>query len=269
MKLLEAMQSDDIDAVLAVIESQDEDDAEEAEESYREMGGTLDQFVMRVDGKVIGVTGFLTPPACDHTHFLSWTYVHDDYANQGHGRKMLNELINHLKEQDGRMLFVKVSDYVDDDPEYGEDGAIYAAALHLYQSLGFKIEITHPNYYDDGEAQITLSLRLSNTPSMITEEFIEKEQVAAQFNEVFEIADTDDAYSFGWHDEGEQLFTAADVKIGLDTVQSKQGRAVFLSFPSNFFGVSDTLISAGFKKSGILHDYYEDGIHDHHFTYTF
>ena len=263
LKLLEEMQSNDIDEVLAVIDSQDEDDAEEAEPGYREMGGTLDQFVMRADNKIIGVTGFLTPPGCDETHWLSWTYVHDDYANRGFGRKMLTELISHLKEKNSRMLFVKVSDYVDE-----EDGAIYAAALHLYQALGFKIEITQADYYDEDEAQITLGLRLSDAPAMVTDEFIEPEMVPVQFNAVFEIDETDDAYTFGWHDEGDALFTHEDIKIGLDNAREKEARAVFLSFPSNFTGVKDTLLSAGFKESGILPNYYEDGIHDVHFTYT-
>ena len=263
-KILEEMQSDDIDEVLAVIESQDEDDAEEAESGYREMGGCLDQFIHRHNGKLIGVTGFSTPPGCDNTHWLSWTYVHDDYANQGHGRKMLTELINHLKDKDGRILFVKVSDYIDE-----EDGAIYAAALHLYQSLGFNIEITHPDFYDEGESQIILGLRLSETPAMVTDEFIEAQNVPVQFNAVFEIAETDDAYTFGWHDEGDALFTQEDVKIGIETAKEKEARIIFLSFPSNYVGVKETLFSAGFKESGILHNYYEDGIHDAHFTYRF
>ena len=135
--------------------------------------------------------------------------------------------------------------------------------------MGFKIEIKHPNYYDKGEAQIILGLRLSDTPSMITNEFIETENVAVQFNAVYEIAETDDAYTFGWNDEGEHLFTQDDIKVGLNEVRSRKGRAVFLSFPTNFEGVSETLFSAGFKNSGILHDYYEDGIHDQHYTYTF
>lgn len=264
LKHLHKMKESDIDAVLAVIESQDEDDAEEAESGYREKGGCIDQFVMHHDGKIIGVTGFATPPGCDQSHWLSWTYVHDDYANQGFGRKMLTELIEHLKQQGGRMLFVKVSDYVDE-----EDGAIYAAALHLYQSLGFNIEFTHQHYYDEGEAQITLGMRLSDTPSMITDEFIQAETVPVKFNAVFEIAETDDAYTFGWHDEGDQMFNKEEVLIGLDAARKKEARAVFLSFPSNFRGVKDTLLHAGFKESGILPNYYEDGIHDMHFTYIF
>ncbi len=267
--LLEEMQTEDIDAVLAVIESQDDDDAEEAEPGYRAIGGCLDQFVIREKGEIIGVTGYLTPPACEQTYWLSWTYVDAEYANQGHGRKMLTALIEHLKEKDARMLFVNVSDYVDDAPEEGDDGAIYAAALHLYQSLGFKIEIMHPDYYDKGESQIVLSLRLSDVPAMIMASDIPQENVTVNFKAVYEIADTDDAYSFAWDDEGEQLFSIEDVRIGLDDVRDKGGRAVFLSFPSNYLGVAEVLIAAGFKKSGVLPDYYEDGIHDQHFTYTF
>ena len=267
--ILEAMQTDDIDAVLAVIESQDDDDAEAAEPGFRAIGGCLDQFVIRENGKIIGVTGYLTPPACEQTYWLSWTYVDAEHANQGHGRKMLSALIEHLKEKDARMLFVNVSDYVDDEPEEGDDGAIYAAALHLYQSLGFKIEITHPDYYDKGESQIVLGLRLSETPAMIMESDTPQENVAVNFKAVYEIAETDDAYSFAWDDEGEQIFNVDDVRIGLDDVRDKEGRAVFLSFPSNYAYVADLLISAGFKKSGVLHDYYDDGIHDQHFTYRF
>jgi ribosomal protein S18 acetylase RimI-like enzyme len=259
MKYLREMQSEDIDAVLSIIDSQDEDDAEEAESGYREIGGVLDQYVLEHEGEVIGVTGFSKPPGCDETYWLSWTYVHDVYANKGHGRKMLIELIELIKQKGARKFFVKVSDYVDD-----EDGAIYAAALHLYQSLGFKIEITHKNYYDKGEAQIILGLRLKEK----TNEIAEAEDCPVTFNSVFEIAETDDAYSFGWHDEGEQAFTEDDVKIGLNQVKQDEGRVVFLSFPSTFTGIKETLLSAGFSNSGILDDYYEDGVHEQHFTYV-
>jgi len=264
LKLLEEMQTDDIDDVLTVIDSHDEDDAEEAESGFRGIGGCMDMYVLRHEGKIIGVTGFSTPPGCDQTHWLSWTYVHDDYTGQGFGTKMLTELIDHLKEQYARILFVKVSDYVDD-----EDGAIYAAALHVYQSLGFKIELTHPDYYDEGEAQICLALRLSDAPAMIADLDTPKETVAVQFNSVFEIAETYGAYTFGWHDEGDNVFTEDDVTIGLESVREKEGRNVFLSFPSSYNGIKDSLLSAGFKESGTLHDYYEDGIHDQHYTYKF
>ena len=104
---------------------------------------------------------------------------------------------------------------------------------------------------------------------MVISDVVATENVPVQFNAVFEIAETDDAYTFGWHDEGDQNLSKDDVLIGLDNVREKEGRAVFLSFPSNFNGIMETLLSAGFKESGALPDYYEDGIHDQHYTYTF
>lgn len=261
-KLLREMETSDIGKVFKIIESHEEDDAEEAVAGYQEIGGVMDQYVLEHDGKVIGVTGYMTPPACDHTHWLSWTYVDEDYVNQGHGRKMLEELIAHLKAIGGRKLFVKVSDYVDD-----EDGAIYAAALHLYQSMGFKLEITHKDYYDEGESQMILGLRLKEKDPNAVSVPVEDRNV--KFNAVYEVVETDDTYSFGWTDEGEKPLTVEDVKIGLDHVKQNKGRAVFLSFPSNYSNVSETILAAGFTNAGVLDDYFEDGLHEQHFSYRF
>ncbi len=261
MKLLREMQADDIDAVVAIIDTHDDDDAEEAERDYHEVGGFYDQFVLEQEGKVIGVTGFKTPPGCEQTHWLSWTYIHEDYTNQGLGRKMLTELIEHLKEQGARKLFIKVSDYVSDEGE-----ALYAAALHLYQKLGFVIEITHEDFYDEGESQMILGMRLKpiNDQAVVIEE-----QLPIQFNAIYEIAETEDAYSFGWHDQGDALFSVADVEVGLESAKEEEARAVFLTFPSNYFGIGDTLLRAGFQRAGRLDDYYEDGIHEDHYSYRF
>lgn len=261
MNHLREMQPEDIRPVFEVIESQDEDDAAEALSCYQEIGGTMDNFVMEANGKVIGVTGFATPPGCEDTYWLEWTYVHDDYANQGNGRIMLNELIQHLKDKNARMLFVKVSDYVDE-----EDGPIYAAALHLYKSLGFKEEIIHPDYYDDGEAQTIMSLRLKE--SVANTDPVAYEDCPVQFNAIFEIADTDGAFSFGWHDEGDKVFNNKDVTIGIQQARKDDARAIFLSFPHNYSKVNETLIASGFKHSGTLKDYFDDGIHEEHYTYV-
>lgn len=262
MNHLREMHPEDIPKVFAVIESQDDDDADEAMADYQQIGGVMDNFVMEVNDRVIGVTGFATPPGCDETHWLSWTYVHDDYANQGNGRIMLTELIQHLKDKGGRMLFVKVSDYVDE-----EDGAIYAAALHLYKSLGFEEQLIHKNYYDDGESQIILALRLKEVSA--NQNLMNEEDFPIQFNALFEIAETDGAYSFGWDEEGEAMFTQADVEVGITQAEKDKARAVFLSFPQNYSKVNQTLLASGFKQSGILKDYFEDGVHEEHFTYIF
>ena len=262
MNHLREMQPEDIGKVFAVIESQDEDDAEEAVAGYQQIGGIMDNFVMEANGRIIGITGFATPPACDETHWLNWTYVHDDYANQGNGRIMLTELIQHLKDKGGRMLFVKVSDYVDE-----EDGAIYAAALHLYKSLGFVEQIVHKDYYDEGESQTILSLRLKDSPADTN--LATNENCPVKFTSLFEIAETEGAYSFAWDDEGDAVFTKEDVEIGITQAKKDKARAVILSFPQNYSKVNQTLLASGFKHSGTLKDYFEDGVHEDHFTYVF
>lgn len=260
MKLLREMQTNDIDAVVELIYTHDEDDAEEAERSYREIGGTYDQYVLEHEGQVIGVTGYSVPPGCDRTYWLSWTYVHAEYTGMGYGRRMMTELIQHIKALDGRKLFIKISDY--EDPE---DGKIYAAALHLYQSMGFSLELTLNDFYDVGEAQMILGMRLQPEE----DKDVQEEYVPVQFNSVFEISETDGAYSFGWREDGDSIFTTEDVQIGLDDVKADGARAVYLTFPENFSGVREPLLEAGFTEVGSLQDYYEDGIDDQHFVYKF
>lgn len=260
MKHLREMQPEDIRPVFEVIESQDEDDAEEALETYQQVGGILDNFVMEQNQQIIGVTGYATPPGCDDTYWLNWTYVHADYANQGNGRIMLTELIQHLKDKNGRMLFVKVSDYEDD-----EVGALYAAALHLYKSLGFKEHIVHADYYDEGESQTILGLRLNSSSNTSSE--VETEECPIAFNALFEIAETDGAYSFGWHEEGENMFTQKDVTVGIQQARKDEARAIFLSFPHHYSKVRETLLASGFTHSGTLPDYFADGLHEEHYTY--
>ena len=257
MKNLREMQESDIDKVVAIIDSHDEDDAEEAEVGYRRMGGTYDNYVYEINGKAIGITGFSVPPGCEKTYWLSWTYIDADHTNQGHGRKMLTEIIGHIKNLGGRKLFVKVSDYIDP-----EDGAIYAAALHLYKSLGFEVEITHKNFYDKGEAQIILGMRLKEKENLL----IENDESNIQFDGVFEIAETEGAYSFSWHNEGEYPLEAQDVELGIDAVKKDGARAIFLSFPSNLTGVATPLLQAGFSNAGTLSDYYDDGINENHYA---
>ena len=258
MKRLRKMQSSDINAVVAIIDSHDEDDAEEANNGFRKIAGTEGYYVLEHQGKPIGVTGYSKPEGCEDTYWLGWTYIHANYTNQGHGRKMIQELIDTIKDKGARKLFVKVSDYVDP-----EDGAIYAAALHLYQAMGFANELTHKDYYDEGEAQHILGMRLkAETGAMPANEY-----VSIQFNAVFEIAECDGAYSFGWNDQGNEMMTRDDVETGINAVREDGGRAIFLSFPSNYNTIESPLLEAGFKKSGILKDYYEDGIHDQHYTY--
>jgi ribosomal protein S18 acetylase RimI-like enzyme len=266
MNLLRPMLEDDIDAVIALIESHDEDDAEDAQRFYREFNGCYGQFVLEQQGELIGVTGFEAPIGCDQSYWLSWTYIDARHTNRGLGRKMLTELFDYLQQQQGgRKLFVKVSDYVDE-----EDGPIYAAALHLYESMGFSIEVKHEDFYDVGEAQIILGMWLQQEQESPT---VTQQHVAIKFNEIFEIGETEGSWSFGWHERkgggSDAPFTVEDVQTGMDAVREESARCVFLSFPSNYAGIGDPLIESGFTQAGKLKDYYADGIDEVHYAYTF
>ncbi len=260
------MREEEIDAVVALIESHDDDDAEEAQRFYREFNGCYGQFVLEMEDELIGVTGFEAPTGCDQSYWLSWTYIDAQHTNQGLGRKMLTELFDYLQQQQGgRKLFVKVSDYVDP-----EDGPIYAAALHLYESMGFSIEVQHDDFYDVGEAQIILGMRLQQEQEIPD---VAQQQVAIQFNEIFEIAESEGSWSFGWHEQkggGSGVpFTTEDLQTGLDAVRKDGARCVFLSFPSDYAGINEPLIESGFTQAGSLKDYYADGIDELHYAYYF
>ena len=266
MKLLRPMLEEDIDAAVGLIESHDEDDAEAAQRFYREFNGCYGQFVLEKEGELIGVTGFEAPTGCDQSYWISWTYIDAQHCNQGLGRKMLTELFDYLQQQQGgRKLFVKVSDYVDP-----EEGAIYAAALHLYESMGFSIEVQHDEFYDVGEAQIIMGMRLQQKQEHSA---VAQQQVAIQFNEIFEIGETEGSWSFGWHEQkgggSDVPFTADDLLTGLGAVREEGARCVFLSFPSNYTGIGKPLIESGFTEAGSLKDYYADGIDELHYAYYF
>ncbi|MEN8214448.1 MAG: GNAT family N-acetyltransferase [Pseudomonadota bacterium] len=265
MKLLRPMRDADIDAVVALIETHDEDDAEEAQRFYREFNGCFGQFVLEQQGEVVGVTGFEAPTGCEQTYWINWTYIDASHCNRGLGRRMLTELFDYLEHQQGaRKLFVKVSDYVDP-----EDGPLYAAALHLYQSMGFAIEVEHRDFYAVGEAQIILGRRMQPGQQAA----IEEQRVAIQFNEIFEIGETEGSWSFGWHEQrkrgADAPFTVQELQTGLDAVRAEGARVVFLSFPSDYAGIREPLLEAGFGEAGKLLDYYADGIDELHYAFTF
>ena len=256
---LAPMRKEDLSAVLAIIDGHDDDDAEAAEHSYKQQG--LDgQFVYRIEGRIVGVTGYRPIAGSDRSCWLSWTYLDKSLCGQGHGRRMMDALLPELQRLNVRKVFVAVSDYVDP-----EDGPIYAPALAMYKSLGFQMELTLPDYYDEGEAQMILGRRLRPRKESID---IQEETDPIRFHKVEEIAETDGAYVFAWEVGGDKHFTAADLEIGIQAVRNKPGaRSIYVSFPSNLPMVHAPLREAGFENIGRLADYYEDGVDELHFVY--
>ncbi len=265
MLALREMTSADIDASIRIIDSHDEDDAEEAKGFY-ERYGVANQYTLTLDDTPIGVTGIKQVDGCDKTYWLSWTYIDDEHCGNGYGRKMLKDILDELANRNARKVFLKVSDYIDP-----EDGDIYGAARHLYQAMGFSTEITLADFYEKGETQFIMGLRLeqSSDTSELDLNLPDIIDVTApvKFNNLFEIAETEGSFCFGWEVSGKQHFTPIDVQIGLDAAKEQGARSAYVTFPSNFSAVSGPLEIAKFQLAGTLNDYYEDGIHEWHFVH--
>ncbi|PCJ18484.1 MAG: hypothetical protein COB04_07185 [Gammaproteobacteria bacterium] len=265
---LRAMCFGDLNNVVKVIHAHDEDDGEAAEADYRD-AGFENQYVLEKEGQIVGVTGYKEVPSADQCYWLSWTYLQPSHQGQGLGKAMLLELLDILRSQGARKIFVKVSDY--EDPE---DGKIYQQALQVYQGLGFVEEVVSDDFYDEGENQIILGLYLRDDKDQLEQDpEVGEEKPIISFDGLFEIAETEGAYTFSWVVKetrklfGKRNFSVEDLQIGLQSVQSEGGRKVFLTFPSNLPLIHSPLQSAGFKYVGQLQNYYEHGVHEFHFSH--
>ncbi len=272
MPELRTMYMSDLPKVLAIIEQHDEDDGESADADFTENG--LDNyFVIDIDDTVAGVTGFTEVAGTDKTFWLGWTYLEESQRGQRLGKRMVSDLLEKLRAINGRKVFVKISDY--EDPEGGK---IYEPALRMYQALGFTLEVTNNDFYDVGENQLILGLDLTATDADDNDATfapveIADEKPVIRFNGLYEIAETDGAYSFSWTVQdskklfGKRSFSVEDLQLGLQSVKDEGGRKVFLTFPSNLPLIHQPLAAARFKLAGQLQDYYEQGVHELHFTH--
>ncbi len=260
LQTIRKMQKEDIEHVLNIIHEHDEDDAEEAERDYREIG-LSGQIVAVYEGQIIGVSGVRSIEGSSGSYKLSWTYIMKAHCGQGHGRRLLNYLFDKVQQSFGRKIFVYVSDYVDDNGV-----AIYAAALKLYQSMGFIEEATVQNYYDTGESLTVLSLVLQQADAEFNEAQFESPKIA--FEQLFPVAETEHTYSVSWKIKSfGGSFTAADLKPIIEAAYEAQAHLILIAFPSNFENVSMPLFEAGFSQSGQLKDYYQVGVHEDHFIF--
>ncbi len=259
------MQGQDVTAVLSLIEQHDEDDAEAAKESYEE-SGLADQFVLTEQDKIIGVTGFRPVEGTDNTCWLSWTYMLPEKQGQGYGTRVLESLIEHLKEINVRKIFVSTSDYREED-----GAAAYEAAQKMYETVGFKEELRHPDYYAPGETQIVYGLAI-NSP--VLKPAILHEEVFIEFTGMHEIEETEDTYHIQWQAQARKLFgkntqfTLDDLELAKSTGAEWEARSLLISFPSNIPSVVEPLFKAGFSEAGRLKDYYEEGLDEVHYRFV-
>lgn len=266
---LRPMNMSDLVKVVNIIDAHDEDDGEAAEKDYLD-NGVENQFVLEQSGKILGVTGYREVTGTDQTAWLTWTYLDEASQGKGFGKSMISDLLDKLRSLNARKIFTKVSDY--DDPD---EGKIYERALKTYKSLGFEEEVVSHDFYDEDENQIILGLHLRQEDSSFSEEElnIAEEKPIIRFDGLFEIAETEGAYTFSWIVKdtkklfGKRCFTVEDLIIGLESVKNAGGRKTFLTFPSNLPLIHKPLQAAGFKYVGRLENYYEQGVHEFHFTH--
>jgi GNAT superfamily N-acetyltransferase len=153
---LRPMERGDFGAVLRIISSHDEDDFEEAREELRDDFEGM--FVLTERGKVVGVTGAHLDPHSEDVVWLSWTYV--DVARQGNGlgRTMIEQLLEMLRADGMRELFINTSDHREDAVD------TYAAARAFYEKMGARLEVALRAYHTDREARLTYGLDLAAPP---------------------------------------------------------------------------------------------------------
>ena len=252
------MSQRDVSAALAIIEDHDEDDFECAQGTYA--NSLMGQYVLELDSEVIGVTGANPIEGTDRSYVVSWTYLRRSFKGRGQGRIMMENLIDQVKRQEGRKIFVSTSDYIDP-----EDGDIYRDAREAYRAIGFSEELRHQNYYDEGESQICYGLRLQNEFDVMPMETNDKQ---IRLTDIDEIEECEGAYWLAWELDDEGTDTK-DLQLILDQVRQWEGRAIFMAFPSDVSNAGDFMTRCRFKFDGSLTDYYQDGVHENHYRYDF
>lgn len=267
------MYMSDLNSVVKIISAHDDDDGEAAEADYQNEG-VENQYVLIANDQLIGVTGYRPIEASEQSYWLSWTYLDKSFQGKGLGKLMLNNLFDVLTAKGCRKIFVKVSDYT--EPGLA---CIYQNAFKTYESLGFIEELINNDFYDEDENQHILGLSFNEDADF--EDATKKddspeiadEKPIIRFNGLYEIAETEDVYTFSWivnKKKGffnKRNFTTEDLIIGLENVKNESGRKVFLTFPSNLPLIHTPLQAAGFKFVGRLTDYYEQGVHEFHFSH--
>ena len=253
------MQDYDIESVLDIIYAHDEDDGEEAAAAFKK---TLEhKFVLALGRQVIGMTGFRPDPDAPRTAWLSFTYIHEDFRQNGHAYWMMLQLRDVLQAHDIERLFIATSDYIDEDS--GED--IYLAARNFYEyKLNAEREILIENFYGPGEARYIYSLPVTE---QVASPSPRPDNVKARFVGLNQAAESDTSYVAEWEElidgeaNAESKLETKSLQDLIDEVSSYNGKALFVTLPDY---ISDQhvqeLRGAGFREIGTLRDYFAKGV---------
>lgn len=248
---LKPMQPVHIPKVVAIINQTDDDDAAEAEAEFLDGGGLEGMFVLMDRGEVMGCIGYSPDDHSPDIAWLSWTYLDAEYAGQGYGSQMMNDLLGKLKDYGVRKIFIATSDYED----FGKK--IYAAAHKMYEDFGATVEMTVPDYHNVGESKIVFGLENPEYEGGPALEQSENEGLAIET--ISKEPETDNVFGLMW---SEVPVGIAGLDHAVDKARNKGARMVALAIPSDLSDAnSAALESQGFISCGKLTDYYASGLH--------
>lgn len=243
--VLRPMEWKHVTQAVAIIAETDEDDAHEAEQVF--LNGGYERMSVLIDrGHVLGLTGYDIDAQVPDVAWLSWTYLGQEYQNEGLGSKMMNELLGKLAKMGIRKVFIETSDYA-------ENGVpIYASAHKMYEDFGAEVELTLPDYHAIGEAKIIYGLDNPEAAETPKPESFEDDGLSLTGYEI--AAETRDVAGITWEEAPSGLRGADFV---LQKALAKGNRYAVLSIPSDLSSVNtDALINAGFRQVGALKRYY-------------
>lgn len=251
------MRQSDVPSVLSIVQQYDDDDVDDAHATYQQ--GLVGQYCLCEHDRVVGVVGAKPIENTDRSYGLSWTYVDRSIRRGGQPAQMLQWILEIIREQNGRRVFVHSSDYL--DPEHGD---IYREARDAYKHAGFVQELKQPGYYGEDEALIVYGLRLQ--PKENPEVVMNLGDI--RLTDVDEIPETDGAFWLAWElvNQGEGT-KPQDFQKVVDQVRQWDGRSIYMAFPSDVANAPTLVTAARFRASGRLLDYYEDGVDEVHYRY--
>lgn len=255
-----AMQPQDVGPVLDIIFDFDEDDGEEAEESFER--SLANKYVVEIDGRIAGMTGFTIDDHGPGIAWLSWTYVHKDFQRQGIAFEMMQEVRHKLDKAGIRKVFIATSDYICEDT--GKD--IYKPARHFYENkLNATREIVVKDYYSPGESKYVYSLPVREPVGSPVQQL---QGIYPLFIDLLEADESEGGYVIGWDESDDAIDQTSTLMSLVEEARQKNGHAVFVTMPSGLSANGASyLTAAGFRQVGRITDYYAFGVDDTYWAY--
>lgn len=248
---LKPMQMSHVSKVIEIINQTDDDDAAEAEQEFLDGDGLEGMYVLMDRGEVMGCIGYSPDDGSPEIVWLSWTYLDAEYAGQGWGSQMMNDLLGILKDYGVRKVFIATSDYEED----GE--RIYAAAHKMYEEFGATVELTIPDYHTVGEAKIIYGLDNPEYEAGPAPEPSENEGIAIGGSS--KEPETDNVRGLTW---SEVPVGVAGLDHAVEKARNKGARMLVLAIPSDLSDANSAALEThGFVTCGKLANYYNLGLH--------